>query len=159
MMLFLLQHGDAVAEAVDPAKPLSPAGARAVRATAQACARFGLKAREVLHSGKLRARQSAEILGEELGIPVRAIAGIDPLDPAGIFAEECNSREESVIVAGHLPFLERLTSLLVAGREEPPVAAFQRGGMICLEKRGDSWVILWTALPKQPHIDVSRGET
>jgi phosphohistidine phosphatase len=157
MLLYLLQHGDTVTEAVDPTKPLSPAGARAVRATAQACARFGVKAREVLHSGKLRSRQSAEILGEELGIPVRAVAGIDPLDPAAIFAAECNAWDEPVIVAGHLPFLERLTALLVAGREEPPVAAFQRGGMICLEKGGESWVILWTALPDQPHIAAHKG--
>jgi phosphohistidine phosphatase len=157
MRLYLVQHGDAVAEAVDAARPLSPDGARAVRAVAQACARYGVKAREVLHSGKLRARQSAEILGEELGIPVRAVAGIEPLDPAGIFASECGAWEEPVVIAGHLPFLERLTALLVAGREEPAVAAFQRGGMICLEKRGGSWTILWTALPEQPHIVAHKG--
>ncbi len=157
MILYLVQHGDSVAESVDQAKPLSPKGRKDMRALAAACKRFGVSARHIIHSGKTRAAESAEILGQELGIPVRAAAGLDPLDPAGVFASECQGWEEPVIVAGHLPFLERLAALLVAGREEPPVAIFQRGGMICLEKRGGSWVILWTALPEQPHIGAHKG--
>ncbi len=60
----------------------------------------------------------------------------------------------STVVVGHLPFLERLAALLLAGREDPPVLAFQRGGMACLERRGaphGGWCILWTAFPDQVH--------
>ncbi len=153
MRVYLLQHGEAVAEAVDPTRPLSLKGIADVTRTAQACARHGVSAREVLHSGRARAKESAEILAASLAIPCRASAGLDPLDPAQSFADECESRSEPFIIAGHLPFLERLASFLVSGRAEPPVVAWQRSGMVCLEKREPSWVVLWTLFPDQPHIE------
>ena len=152
MRLLLVQHGDSVPESVDPAKPLSEAGRRDVTSLARACLAAGIQAHEILHSGKLRARQSAEIIGEALSIPCRPCAGLDPLDPVRPFAEGCAEWEESRIIVGHLPFLERLAAWLVAQREEPPVVVFQRGGMVCLEKRAPTeWRILWTFFPQQPH--------
>jgi phosphohistidine phosphatase len=150
MKLYLVQHGEAVSETADPAKPLSPAGREDVRKLARGCAKRGLAVTEILHSGKLRAEQTAQILGEALGAPVRAISGIDPMDPVRPFAASVQGWNRDTAVAGHLPFLERLATLLAAGREEPSVVAFQRGGMACLEKRGSAWCILWTAFPDQP---------
>ena len=151
MHLYLVQHGDAVSDAVDPRKPLSPKGRQTVAELSRACRGFGVKAVEVLHSGKLRALETAEILGDFLGIPVRASAGLDPLDPPRPFAAEIEGWTDSRIIVGHLPFLERLASLLAAGREEPSMISFQRGGMVCLEKRASSdWRIQWTFFPDQP---------
>ena len=55
MRLLLVQHGEAVSDAVDPRKPLSPAGERDVRALAAACRLHKLRARDIIHSGILRA--------------------------------------------------------------------------------------------------------
>jgi phosphohistidine phosphatase len=152
MMLYLVQHGEALAEAVDSRKSLSPAGTRDMLALARACAGFGVSAREILHSGKPRAAQSADILGQALSIKVRASAGLDPLDPVLPFAGQCEEWAESRIIVGHMPFLGRLASRLLAGREEPPLVAFQRGGMACLQKTGPSeWCLLWTCFPRQPN--------
>ena len=107
--------------------------------------------KEILHSGRERAAQSAAILQETLSIPFRAWAGLDPLDPVMPVAVQCDQWEESRIIVGHMPFLGRLATFLLAGREDPPVVAFQRGGMICLEKRGPGeWCLLWTFFPHQP---------
>lgn len=150
-MLYLVQHGEALAESVDQRKSLSPAGIRDVQALARACVSYGISAREIVHSGKARAAQSAEILGQALGIKVRAIAGLDPLDPVKPFAEQCAEWEESRIVVGHQPFLGRLATVLLAGYEDPPAVAFQRGGMVCLERTGPSeWSLQWTCFPRQP---------
>jgi phosphohistidine phosphatase len=152
MMLYLVQHGEALAEAADPRKSLSPAGTRDMQALARACASYGVSAREIIHSGKARAALSAEILGQALGLKVTASAGLDPLDPVKPFAEQCAEWEESRIVVGHVPFLGRLATLLLAGYEDPPAIAFQRGGMVCLEKTGPSeWCLLWTCFPRQPN--------
>ncbi len=155
-----MQHGEAVSETVDRERPLSPRGLRDAAALAAACKSLGLEAAELLHSGKLRARQTAEALAGVLGLPVRQVSGIDPLSPVGPFARECASRGHAVIVVGHLPFMERLASLLAAGREEPPVVAFQNAGMLCLELSAPpstkspegAWRILWTAFPIQPRV-------
>jgi phosphohistidine phosphatase len=151
MRLHLVQHGEAVADAVDPRKPLSSEGARDVRALAGACRRFGLHVRDIVHSGKLRAEQTAEILGTTLSIPTRSASGLDPLDPVKPLADECEEWTDDRIVVGHLPFLARLATLLLADREDPPAVAFQRGGMISLERRGPrEWCLLWTCFPSQP---------
>jgi phosphohistidine phosphatase len=159
MRLYLVQHGEARNGGSDAEKTLAPKGLADVKALAAACERHRLEASGVIHSGKARARQTAELLGEALNLPVRAEAGLDPLDPPLPFAERCLSMPSTVVV-GHQPFLERLASLLLAGREEPPVLAFQRGGMACLERRGapergaphGAWCVLWTAYPDQVHI-------
>jgi phosphohistidine phosphatase len=151
MKLLLVQHGEALADAVDPSKPLSPEGVRDVQALATACRKFGLHARDILHSGKLRAQQTAEILGATLSAPIRSTAGLDPLDPPKLLAEQCEEWTDDRIIVGHMPFLGRLAALLLANREDPPVVAFQRGGMICLEKVSPhEWCLLWTCFPRQP---------
>jgi phosphohistidine phosphatase len=151
MKLLLVQHGEAVADAADPRKPLSPEGERDVRALAAACRRFALRAGEIVHSGKLRAEQTAEILGKALSLPVSAAAGLDPLDPVKPVAVQCEELTDDRLIVGHMPFLGRLASLLLAGREEPDVVAFQRGGMACLERRSPrEWCLLWTCFSHQP---------
>ena len=151
MRLLLVQHGEAVSDAVDPRKPLSPAGERDVRALAAACRLYKLRARDIIHSGILRAEQTAEILGEALSLPVRAVAGLDPLDPVKPVAHDCEELTEDRIIVGHMPFLGRLVTLLLADREDPTAVAFQRGGMICLEKGSPrEWCLLWTCFPRQP---------
>ena len=148
MGLYLVQHGDALEEAVDPSRPLSPRGRADVEALARAC-RGKIAVREIIHSGKLRAEQTAQILSEALGAPVRAQKGLNPADPPRAFAEALSA--DDLCVVGHLPFLERLAGLLVAGREDQQVVAFQRGGMVCLEQRSpESFCILWTLFPGQP---------
>jgi phosphohistidine phosphatase len=150
MRLYLVQHGEAVNASIEAEKTLSPKGRHDVQALAKACARHRIEAVEVIHSGKARARETAEMLAEALNLPTRKAAGLDPLDPARPFADACESMRSTVVV-GHQPFLERLAALLVAGRDDPPVLAFQRGGMACLERRDGTWCILWTAYPDQVH--------
>ncbi len=134
MMLCVVQHGEALPETVDPEKGLSATGTQDVQALARACAEFGVSAREIIHSGKKRACQSAAILREVLGIRSRVSAGLDPLDPAKPVAAECEKWED------------------------PAAVTFQRGGMICLEKRcPGEWSAAWTVFPRQPGS--SRGST
>ena len=59
-MIYLLHHAEAVDASVDPQRPLSPGGrAHAARLAADAAAR-GVRPDVIWHSGKLRARQTAE---------------------------------------------------------------------------------------------------
>ena len=152
MRLYLVQHGEAVSETVDSERPLSPQGLGDVSALAAACRAHGLAAREILHSGRLRARQTAEALAGALSLPLRQVPDIDPLSPVGPFARKCEEWTEGRIIVGHMPFLGRLASLLLADREDPPAVAFQSGGMVCLEQQAPrGWCLLWTCFPSQPH--------
>jgi len=49
---------------------------------------------------------------------------------------------------GHLPFMSKLVSALVAGDEEAPMVAFQPGSMVCVERDSEGrWQIVWMIRP------------
>jgi len=75
-------------------------------------------------------------------------AGLNPLDDVTAMAASIEKRKD-VMLVGHLPFMERLTSWLITGSIEPPVFRFQNGGIVCLDETPDTqaWVIKWTLMP------------
>jgi phosphohistidine phosphatase len=81
MRLYLVQHGDAVPEQDDPQRPLSAMGRRQVDAIARWLASAGVRPERTIHSGKLRAQQTAELLATALGGGVETVAGLSPNDP------------------------------------------------------------------------------
>ena len=61
-MVYLVHHADAVSPDVDAQRPLSERGRMHAERLAVESARRGVKPEVVWHSGKLRARQTAEAL-------------------------------------------------------------------------------------------------
>lgn len=150
MAIFLVQHGKSLPEEVDPKRHLSPEGVREVEGMAAWAQRHGLHVGRIVHSGKERARHTAELLASVLNPPggVEQRSGLGPLDdprPVVAWLEQ----EESLLLVGHLPFLSRLAALLVAGTPEPPVVSFTYGGIVCLERRdeGPGWLLAWAVTP------------
>ena len=151
MRLYLVQHGEAVPEEVDPARPLSPTGRADVAQIAAFLAAAGVRPARVMHSGKLRAEQTALILAAAVA-PANAPtarAGLNPNDPTDGVAHEAAAWDHDVMLVGHLPFMARLASRLVAGREDAAVAAFQPGSVVCLERTDQRrWAIAWMVRPE-----------
>jgi phosphohistidine phosphatase len=105
----------------------------------------------VFHSGKTRARQTAEIIAatvmpDEDG---EARAGLNPNDPVEPMAERVSDWEQDAMLIGHLPFMERFAGRLVAGAEERSIVAFEPGSMVCLERLDpDGWRVAWMLRPE-----------
>jgi phosphohistidine phosphatase len=151
MKLYLVQHGEALADKIDPARPLSDAGSRDVRNMAAFLAERSLAVARVAHSGKLRARQTAELFAEALapGRPVDARAGLNPNDPPEDFARELAKWNEDVMVVGHLPFMGRLVALLVSGKQHDNFVAYRPGSVVCLERAAaGGWTVAWMLRPE-----------
>jgi len=150
MGLYLVQHGKSLPKEIDPDRGLSEEGIAEVRRIAQVAAGYGCKVAQIGHSGKKRARQTAEIFASHLKPPkgVVAIGGIDPLDDVTAFSGKL-SVEEHLMLVGHLPFMERLTAYLIVGSTEPPVFKFQNGGVVCLDRPPETgqWIIKWALMP------------
>jgi phosphohistidine phosphatase len=51
------------------------------------------------------------------------------------------------MLVGHLPFLDRLAGLLVTGDADRSVVRFQKGGIVCLVRQDEKWVVGWMATP------------
>ena len=56
----------------------------------------------------------------------------------------------NLMLVGHLPFMERLTSFLVTGSLQYRVFRFQNGGIVCLDREFPeaAWHIKWALMPK-----------
>ena len=137
MRLYLVQHGEAKPESEDPDRPLTDQGAADVRKVAAGAAVVG--AARIIHSGKTRARQTAEIWAQTLGVPIDASDGLSPNDDPAIWAGRTG--EEDLMLVGHLPHLARLTGLLVAGDAACPVVAFRNAGLVGLDHVDGSWSV------------------
>jgi phosphohistidine phosphatase len=155
MFLYLLQHGEAVPETVDPNRPLSPHGREDVERLGDFLAGAGIGVSQVLHSGKLRAKASADILAARLGgsAVIEEQTRILPGDSPEWLADVAGTWKENVLVVGHQPFMGRFVSRLVLGKESPVVVDFSPGTMVCLARRGvtGAWFIAWMLTPALLH--------
>jgi len=145
-----MQHGHPVPEEEDPGRPLSERGRMDVRKVADFLTMSGVKVEEVFHSGKTRARETAEIMVSRLNPDAepQQRAGLSPLDDVREMATYIKGTEKYLMIAGHLPHLAKLTSLLVAGEEDIPVVRFQQGGVVCLERDEQArWSVAWMVVP------------
>ena len=91
---------------------------------------------EIWHSPKLRAQQSAEIVSQILRIDkVIEKDGLKPKDPVDPIASLIRQSDKTLLIAGHLPYLAKLASLLKTGSEDKEVATFRQGIAVKLEIR------------------------
>jgi phosphohistidine phosphatase len=150
MDLYLVQHGEAKSKAEDPQRPLTERGREEVQRVAAFAARAGLKVSQVRHSGKRRAEETASILAEHLSPAegVRAISGLAPMDDVRPIAQALQKETAPLMLVGHLPFMDRLSGLLITGDPNSSVVRFRMGGVVCLAGAGDDWAVRWVVTPE-----------
>jgi phosphohistidine phosphatase len=142
-IVYLVRHGEAVSKDEDPARPLTQSGWLAVERIAGWAAAADIRPDEIVHSGKLRAEQSAEILADYLmptkGSTVRR--GLGPDDDVRPLADSLAVADRTLMIVGHLPFLGRLVSRLVVGDADRPVVQFEAAGLVSLASGDGQWTI------------------
>jgi phosphohistidine phosphatase len=113
--------------------------------------RLKITVEEVLHSSKLRARQTAEIIADSLNITkgVSETEGLAPLNEPILWAEKLKTKTHSLMLVGHLPHLGKLSSFLLSGDKEKSIIGFKMGGVVCM-KRDDAgnWTLQWMITPE-----------
>jgi len=142
MRLFLVHHAEAAAHEEDSRRPLSVRGdAQAERGAHEAAAR-GAKPAVVWHSGKLRARQTAQAFWRVCNALAEfsATSDLQPGDSPSRMRERLRGETRDVLIAGHFPHLPRLLSLLL----NVP-ASFPQHGVVALESSdaGETWQEVW----------------
>ena len=150
MEVYLVQHGEAAPESADPERALTARGRADVERVARAPARAGLAVSAVHHSGKLRARQTAEILASFL-VPspgVLETPGLGPNDDPAEAARLVETAREPALIVGHLPHLSRLASLLLLRDAEREVVAFRTGALVCLSGDAGGWRLRFLLTPE-----------
>ena len=146
MRLFLVHHGEAVGPEVDPRRPLSARGEEAVGRLAAAAAARGAMPAVVWHSGKLRARQTAEAFWRASNAlaELQATRDLQPDDPPQWLRDRLRGETRDILIAGHFPHLPKLFGLLLTGRSDSTVD-FPQHGVVALvsDDDGESWREEW----------------
>lgn len=132
-MLWLLRHAEAADGMPDDDRPLTERGVRQAEAAGRALRRIGASVDVCLTSPKLRALQTAQLVGEILSAPVTiepALSG-EPFD-----ARELTAGLEDVLLVGHDPSFT-LTLHDLTGAQ----ARMKKGGLAGVSK-GELVVLL-----------------
>jgi len=150
MKLYLIRHAQPKSHEEDPRMPLSDLGQKTMRRVSEyAAAQLDLA--EIWHSEKLRAKETAAILAESLGITdnVQEHKGLAPSDNVMDVKTRLMNRMENLAIVGHLPFLSKLASLLLYGSEEDANRInFETGCIVCLNRdEYDNWTLDWMITP------------
>ena len=160
MKLYLIQHGEAKSEAEDPERSLTERGEKEVMSVSKVASGLHIMPSKVYHSGKLRAKQTAEIISGALKISnllVQAVQGLNPNDDIRPWVERISKEREDLMLVGHLPFLEKLTSFLLCGNENARTVLFRYGAIVCLDQKEDKgWALRWILTPEMASLNESQ---
>jgi phosphohistidine phosphatase len=148
MKIYLIQHGVALPREKNPDRPLSTQGEAQVQRTGEYLRSRGITADMILHSKKIRAAQTAEIIAEALGCKqIKARDDMNPKDPVKKFSEEISASKMDIVIVGHLPFLQKLGSRLLTGVEKNDFISFKNSGVLALDY-DEKWKIDWLVPPE-----------
>jgi phosphohistidine phosphatase len=160
MKAFLVRHSHALADVDDPLRPLSAQGRETTREVAGF---FKLNGRlssvcAVWHSPLARARETAEMLIQELGLDGLLIEapGLMPEDDPAAVADRLDNANDPVIIVGHEPQLGALATTLVRGKTKPVIFDFRKTAVLALERAGgrhkksgrSCWRVRWYFSPE-----------
>lgn len=151
MLFYLVQHAEAKSKEEDPGRDLTEKGRADLGKVADYLKKLDLRVSRVVHSGKTRAKSTAEILAAAVK-PSQGISetdGLAPLDDPEIWAQRVSNMAENSMLVGHLPHLARLTALLVCGDREKAAVNFKMGGVVCLSRsEAGQWGLEWMLIPE-----------
>ncbi|MES9923841.1 MAG: phosphohistidine phosphatase SixA [Candidatus Thiodiazotropha endolucinida] len=151
MKLYLVQHGEACNKEVDPDRPLTDQGREDIDRLATFLKQAGIRPDRVIHSGKLRAMQTAERLTDAIapGLTLEANGGINPNDDPKAVELHKEGGGKEIMAVGHLPFMAKLVSQLLLGDSDKPIIAYKPGSVVCLERVDNlSWRVNWMIRPE-----------
>lgn len=114
MDLYLVRHAKAENGQVDSERRLSRKGEIAADQMGKHLQEIGVSTEVIKHSGLVRARQTAEIFARHLDTPTLEATWLTPEHSVDAAREEITgSDQNSLMLVGHNPFMERLSSLLL----------------------------------------------
>jgi phosphohistidine phosphatase len=151
MKLYLAQHAQAKTAEEDPDRPLTYDGWNDIRKVSAFVAknlRIGLT--KIYHSGKTRAKQTAEAINEYLEPTdgIEAIDGLDPNSETDIWLSRLEKTNDDILLVGHLPHLNRMVSRILGQVENKKMVDFKNGGIVCLAKDDVGlWSVQWVIIP------------
>lgn len=152
MHLYCMRHGEAHAiSSLHQFQSLTPRGMIAVQSIAQFLKNQSINIEKIIHSGIMRAEQTAHILKVVFphlhGTSIdKNLSGRESID---CLIQTINLFEEEVLLVSHLPTIDLLIQKLVFGKiQNSPLINFQPATLVCLNScANNQWIIDWIVNP------------
>jgi phosphohistidine phosphatase len=146
--IYLVRHAHPMPLHLDSQRGLSELGRKeAIEVTERLISLTNAAIERIFYSERLRARQTAEIIGEGLS-PVNGFheaPGLLPEDDVEPWVEEMADAETGIMLVGHMPFMAFLRDRLTGEAFKPFVTA----EVSCLESGKDGkWIEKWNISPR-----------
>jgi phosphohistidine phosphatase len=147
--LYILQHGDAEPASVDPERPLSAIGVRDIENMATRLHGMQVQPAYIFHSGKQRARQTAQIISQQIAPELEPVQtdGLAPNDDPAIIIEDIIRLDQEILIVSHMPFVSRLCSDLLSGGAGCTFGSVP-GTVMCLQSGPQGWQMQWMLRPE-----------
>ncbi|MCP3851440.1 MAG: phosphohistidine phosphatase SixA [Gammaproteobacteria bacterium] len=143
---YFVQHGIATDKEVDERRPLTDKGEREVIQMAIVLKNQKIPIHKIVHSGKLRAEQTADIFSRILEVNhVSQIKGLNPKDAPETLIQQMT--DDAVMYIGHLPNLEKVVSTLLANTQEG-VIKFKNSAVACVSIMENDSQLQWFITPE-----------
>lgn len=141
--LYLIRHGEA-AGPEDP--PLTLNGQKQIEKIASFLQKNEIHLDCIYHSVKARAKQSANLIGNQLNVQCIERHGLKPNDSAlDLFLDLQTWQEKTVALVSHLPFINNLISELVNANGE--ICDLKEGSTVLLKFEAGVWKMVWIINP------------
>lgn len=119
MKIYLVRHGTAFTNEEDPERHLNNDGINQCHLAGKALKRLNITFDVIVSSPKVRARQTAELIAEEIGYSGKEIKITDTLEPTALPKDTITYLQgftgiKSILLTGHLPLLGHLASELLS---------------------------------------------
>ena len=150
MKLYCVRHGHAEQLPDESGeRPLTQEGVEEINRVATYLAHRDVHAVHVIHSGKLRAQQSAVILAEAVAkdqsVEVCELLGLD--HQIAPLIDRIQEWHDDILLVGHMPCMSQLVSALILGKGYPDILRFPPATVVCLEQFENRWILNWVLRP------------
>ena len=150
MKLYCVRHGHAERLPDESGeRPLTQEGVEEINRVAAYLAHQDVHAVHVMHSGKLRAQQSAVILAEAVAkdqlVEVCELLGSNRLTAPLI--DQIQRWHDDTLLVGHMPLMSQLVSALILGNDYTDILRFPPATVVCLERFENRWILNWVLRP------------
>lgn len=146
MKVYLMRHGEAEDGNLDPTRPLTERGRIEVERVAEYLKSEGVRPGSIFHSQKLRARETAELVGTALSVEVEETESLMPLDSPETWHDRILDKGEAagdLMLVGHMPYMGMMASLLTTGSKNQAPLVFSEATVICLERKENNFKLLF----------------
>jgi phosphohistidine phosphatase SixA len=134
MEIYLVRHGAAFSKEEDPERHLNNDGVNQCHLTGRALNRLEIQLDLIVSSPKTRARQTAEIIAEEVGYSREEIKITEALEPTALPKDTISYLNDfadvkRIMLVGHLPLLGHLASELLINTSQ--ISFYFEPGAVC----------------------------